>query len=185
MGYLLRLFWMALLLLGAARPASALTVDYSASPLGGNLWRYDYFLTNDSTSPINEFTIYFDQASFASLAILDSPLGWDSLVVQPDAALASDGFFDSFAQGAGLLSGTSLGGFSVSFAYLGGGSPGSQTFGVVDPFTFQVVSSGVTRIASPVPEPPQVLLTIAGLGALALATRRRRVSQAASAVRAD
>lgn len=77
MGHLTRLFWMARLLLGAARPTAALTVDYSASPLGGNLWRNDHHLTNDSLSPINEITICFDQASFASLAILDSPLGWD------------------------------------------------------------------------------------------------------------
>src|SRR5690606_36000186 len=100
-----------------------------------------------------EFTIQFQLGSSANLLVAESPAGWDSLVVQPDAGLPDDGFFDALALGAGIVSGAGLGGFAVSFDYLGAGTPGPQAFDIVDPGTFATLASGTTT-ATAVPAPP-------------------------------
>lgn len=150
--------------------ASATTVTYVPTDLGGSRWRYDYTITNDSLgTPLDEFTIFFAVGDFANLAVVEAPPGWDPLVVQPDADLPDDGFFDALALDAGLAPGATLAGFAVSVDYLGAGTPGAQAFDVVDPATFATIDSGTT---SPVPLPGGAWL--AGAAALAGASRARR-----------
>ena len=95
---------------------------------------------------INDFTIYFPEASFASLVLNSSAANWDSLIVQPDTALHSAGFLDSLALGSGIATGASLGGFEVKFNYLGQGLPPALHFDIGDA-NFQPVFSG-TRAAA-------------------------------------
>lgn len=162
----------------AASLAHATTINYFTTSLGGTDWRYDYTVSNDTLGMnLQEFTIYFDVNLFSNLAVLSSPADWDSLVVQPDLALPSNGFFDSLALFGGLTPGTSVGGFSVTFMFAGAGGPGSQAFDIVDPQTFAVLESGVTsRFVEPpstVAEPNALpLLLLAGVFAAAGARLR-------------
>ena len=50
--------------------------------------------------------------------------------------------------GGGILGGQSVSGFLVKFDWLGGGTPGSQLYKIVNPVTFETIDSGTT-----VPEP--------------------------------
>jgi len=155
-----------LLLLGiAANSCNATIIESDVSNVAGNVWQYDYTITNNSLpAGIGEFTIYFDMALFDSLAVVASPGGWDSLVVQPDPNIPADGFFDSLATISSLGLGDSASGFSVQFTFLGVGKPSSQRFEIIDA-DFQVLESGTTRVNG-APEPSSAWLTLIALIAL-------------------
>lgn len=160
-------------------PTSAFAVVVTSTPLpaavGGNRWTVDYLVTHGFGDPvIDEFTVHFDRALYTELSVAASPPAWGSLVVQSDLSIPADGFFDSLAIGTGIEAGKSQTGFAVSFLFLGVGTPGSQRFEVVDPFTFEVLRSGST-VVSNVPEPGIYLL--AGVGVLLLLSRRMLRSQ--------
>lgn len=77
----------------------------------------------------------------------------------------------SMALAGGIALDDALGGFSVTFDYLGAGTPGSQLFSIVDPNSFDELDSGAR---SSVPQPGTLQLMLAGLGALAYWQRRHR-----------
>ena len=92
---------------------------------------------------------------------------FDLLTVQPDLALASNGFYDALA----LRNNPSLADlFKVRFVWLGTGTSGSQPFTVYNA-DFSTQSQGQT---TSVPEPSALALLLAALGAFA---RRRQVGQ--------
>ena len=92
--------------------------------LTGSQWSADFVVTGDGApSVISDFTCIFPKLPLQRSRSGASPAGWDSLIVQPDTALHSPGFFDSLALGAGIGTGASVGGFdAVKFSFLGGGS---------------------------------------------------------------
>jgi hypothetical protein len=158
------------LFVGSAFADPDTQIRYDIADLGLGKWQYTYEVSNISfPEPIEEFTIWFDYGSYGNLAIVtpDPPAGsWSEIVVQPEPVLLDDGFYDSLVLGSGLLPGESVPGFSVSFDWLGTGSPGSQFYEIIDPTTFETIESGYT-----VPEPATLLLL--GLGGLALLKKRR------------
>jgi hypothetical protein len=135
----------------AATWANAVTVTFTATPLGGATWRYDYSIGNDTLAgDIEEFTIYFPPDLYANLVGGATP-GWDILVVQPDPQIPDDGFYDGLTLGpGGIAPGATATGFSITFEYLGQGNPGTQAFEVVDPQTFAPLFAGST-VAAAVP----------------------------------
>lgn len=150
--------------------ASAATISYQASHLGGTSWEYSYTITNDTLGvALEEFTIFFAVGEYQNLAVTASPIDWDSVVIEPNDQLPDDGYFDALAQVAGIPAGASFGGFKVSFDFLGVGTPGSQPFEFVDPDTFAVLESGNTTVV-PLPAAGWLL----GTGVLALVAGRRR-----------
>jgi len=153
----------------------ATTVTYDAMNIAGNTWQYTYNVTNDTLGQdIGEFTIFFDVNLYQNLTSAIAPVDWDPLVIQPDPVLPDDGFYDALALVAGLPSGNSLTGFSVVFDFLGAGTPGDQTFSVIDPITFATLDSGFTQ-ATAVPVPAAFWLFGSGLlGLLGAGTRRFR-----------
>ena len=159
------------LLLGAATLAApvcsgAASISASFHQLTGNQWSADFVVTGDGAPPvIGDFTLYFPETSFAALSLGASPAGWDSLIVQPDAALHSPGFFDSLALGPGIANGASVGGFQVKFSFLGAGSPPPLRFDINDA-NFHAIYSGLTTVTA-VPEPEIAWLLLIGLGAVA------------------
>ena len=163
-------------LLLVAYSSSANEILYTVDNLGGNSWQYNYTLNNTGTNVLEEFTVYFDFNFYENLAVVASPAGWDSIVIQPDINLPDDGFFDSLALGLPLFPGEMLAGFSVSFDFLGIGDPGDQFFEYVDPFTFDVLADGFTElIVVDVPEPATYALIGIGLLMMAFTMRRRRI----------
>ena len=164
--------WMlfALLWAGITCTSHAAVMVVSFSQLAGDQWQTDLVLVNDGTpEQITGFTVYFDESLFTDLSVASSPANWDSLVIQPDLALASPGFFDSLviAPGSPLLLGQQQAGFSVLVRYAGAGSPPMLPFEIVDT-QFNVLFSGMT---TPIPEPATLILFFAGL--LILAGRNR------------
>lgn len=153
-----RSFVIFALLMALAPYAVATTISYKTINVTGNIWRYEYSLINDSLSdPIDEFTIYFDRNSFSNLNVDSSPLDWDSIVIQPDFGIPSDGFFDALALGPGLAPSATVAGFIVSFEFLGGGTPGSQRFEIIDPRNFDILDSGLTVATTAPPPPPHAV----------------------------
>lgn len=151
----------------------ASSIGFSAIPLGGDRWRYDYTVTN-AGPPIDfdQFTLYFDKSLFAGLSDEVAAPGWSPFVAQPDLGLASDGFLDVLSLAGLAAAAVPVSGFSVSFTYLGAGAPGSQPFDLLDSSSFVVVQSGFT---TPVPEPAAAAMLILGLPfVLALGRRRAR-----------
>jgi PEP-CTERM motif len=145
--------------------AGAASISATFHQVAGTQWLGDFAVSGDGApAVIMDFTIYFPDASFSSLALKTSPVNWDSLIVQPDTTLHSPGFLDSLALGGGIASGASLGGFEVAFNYLGQGTPPALHFDINDA-NFQPVFSGVTVAA--VPEPEVAWLMLLGLGAMA------------------
>ncbi len=162
-------------LLLAAGAAQAALVEYSATSLGGQSWRYDYQLVNSGPAvAFDEFTVYFDAPGVSNLSVLASPGGWSSLVVQPDPQLPDVGYFDALHLAGLVPAGGPITGFSVMFTALQGFVPGSQRYELVLSDPFSVVQTGMTEVAvSAVPLPAPALLLLAGLGLGAVARRRR------------
>jgi len=162
-------------LLGAYT-SSANEILYTVDSLGGNTFQYNYTLNNTGANALEWFSVYFDLGLYENLAVTASPADWDSIVFQPDPFLPDDGIFDSLALVDFLDPGDMLGGFSVSFDWLGGNAgPGSQYFEYVDSFTFDVLASGFTQlVATEVPEPATLPLMAFGFMAMVLASRGRR-----------
>ncbi|WP_146012419.1 hypothetical protein, partial [Janthinobacterium sp. AD80] len=165
------LAWLAILLY-AIPAAHASRIGYTATALGGTQWRYDYAVGNTSLGvPIAEFTLFFSDSLYANLLAGPVPPGWDVLVAQPDAGIPASGYVDALALLGGIAPGATATGFSLTFDYLGGGSPGAQPFVIVDPVSFIQLETGVTQaVAIPLPATPCLLLA----GVLALACLRRR-----------
>lgn len=154
-------------LAAAPAPLQAATIEFGVTDLGGDAFQYHYTLINDSDAPIEQFTIFFDPALYANLTDPAAPADFDPLVVQPDPILG-DGFFDALSFSEGLAVGERLSGFSIAFTFLGVGAPGAQFFEIIDPVTFETLSSGFTRAAfvdATVPVPGAVIFMGTGLSA--------------------
>jgi hypothetical protein len=153
----------------------AATVTYDTALISGNTWKNTYSITNDTLgADIEEITIFFTVGLYENLIASTTPAGWDPLVIDPDPFIPDDGFYDACAAPpgdfcftlSGIIPGATLSGFSVIFDYLGAGTPGSQSFDIVNPNTFAVLESGATTSStspSTVPIPPAFWLFVSGL----------------------
>ena len=145
----------------------ATIISYQATNLadttpGQDLWQYSYSVSGYTFNQFYGFTVLFDYLHYSNLG--DPPpfvnSDWDPIVLQPDPILMADGTYDALA----LVDNASLADpFTVSFVWLGSGTPGSQPFQVYDP-DFETIESGrTTSGAAPVPEPATLLLLGSGL----------------------
>jgi hypothetical protein len=166
-------------LLASASVSHASVINYSLTSLGGISYRYDYTVTNDGsiTPTIALFDISFDPALYdeSSLTNLSTTPGWDIFIL--GSGIGIPAAFDASTVGPGIGVSESLGGFAVSFNWLGGGTPGIQEFQIYDGSTFDLLGEGVSVLASSstaVPEPGTFALL--GLGLLALAFKRRWIT---------
>jgi hypothetical protein len=137
-------------------------IIYELTDLGSNSWQYDYTVSNNTlATPIEEFTIYFNEGLYQNLVVIEpTPDSWNAIVWQPEAGLG-DGAYDALKTGLGIAMGETVGGFSVKFDWLGAGQPGIQFYEIVNPSDFTKIDSGFT-----IPEPAGISLI--GLGIMLL-----------------
>lgn len=156
--------------------ATAASVSYTATSLGGTSWRYDYTIDNSAPSvAFDQFTIYFDPGLYSGLTAPTAPTDWDPIAIQPDTAIPADGFFDAINLGVSLVDGQVLGGFAVTFDWLDSGTPGAQPFDLLDSATLRVLASGRTTSldGQPIPAPASALLAVLALALLPVGRRAR------------
>ena len=166
-------------------PAAAIVIQFQATDLGQDLWKYDYFVSGFDFAVDGGFSIFFNPLQYKDLhaSLPDanpapnstSDSHWDVVLVPPQPLIPADGAYDALA----LVDHASLEGpFSVSFTWLGPDTPGSQRFeryhlgGVRGDMPMIDGSGQTSALENPVPEPSTLLLMGSGL-ALALKRRRR------------
>jgi hypothetical protein len=143
-------------------------ISYEAKDFSDGRWEYTYETTNLDLSidgqpvAIKEFTIWFDSGLYTNLVVTTpAPLSnaWNEIVWQPEPVLQDPGAYDALAlvSNPGIATGQSARGFSVSFEWLGQGTPGSQRYEIINPDTFETVDAGLT-----IPEPATLLLLAVG-----------------------
>src|SRR5207245_2712986 len=100
----------------------ATTILFDVGNLGGNRYEYTYRVTNDTlASAIEEFTIFFAFGLYDHLSVTTPVAGWDEITIDPALIFGApiEGFYDALALGGGIPPGVAVGGFSVSFDWLG------------------------------------------------------------------
>lgn len=155
----------------------ATVVEYNVTSLGADAWRYDYTIKSiDTTKPFDDLTVFFDVAKYDLLSDPIAPSGWDPIVVQGDPSIPADGYYDAFRLSGLVTDLADISGFSVSFIYLVAGTPGAQTFSLLDSSDFSYIQFGTTRLggAVAVPEPSIAALLLAGVSALFFMRSSRR-----------
>jgi hypothetical protein len=155
------------------------------TPLGGARWSVEIGVNNDSsTTPVNQFTVYFSEALFANLQLDAGPPTWDTIVIQPDLGLPASGYVDGLAidTGDALMVGKSIGGFRVTFDLLAGGSPLALAYETYD-VAFDLLDSGTTLVMivdpdpTTVPEASALWLSALGLSLLAWVRQMRAAAR--------
>jgi hypothetical protein len=141
--------------------AGTISIDYSLVPLGGNVYRYVYTITNNGSlgnaTRVQLFDILFDPSLYQepSLQIV-TPASlqtqWSELLLKSVPGVSAA--YDALALQGGIPVGSTVSGFSVQFVWLGSGVPGTQPFQIFDPNTFQLLQTGQTTTpSSPVAAP--------------------------------
>ena len=167
---------LSLLVLSFAIPARAdnVSVQFTTTNLGSGIWQYDYVLQGSFLANLG-VAVYFPTPAYGE-PITDLGTGgpdWTTFAFQPDPTIPASGEFDMVA----LVDNPSLSSvFGVTFMWNQPGTPGGQAF---DLFDFsnggaELISSGTTTAAVPVPESSSLtLLLFAGFAYLTVLLVRR------------
>jgi hypothetical protein len=156
------------------QPAFAAIITASTTNISGNVWESNYTITNNSTSAIKWFTIYFSFDQYENFVYIPTPeIGaeWDMFTVEPFLN-SDDGYIDAFSEGDGIAVGQSLSNFVVRYNFLGENLPIFQSFEVYDPDSLEPnpIDRGEVEVTV-VPEP--AILLLFGIGFITLVTTRK------------
>jgi len=135
--------------------AGAITISYEVTDLpdttsGEDTWEYTYRVSDYTFTEKHGFTIYFDQTLYKNIQVSQGKKvneDWDIIVWQPDIAIPDAGAYDALAIPKDDVSSLAEV-FTVSFVWLGNGTPGPQRFEVYAP-NFDTLESGLT-ISAPI-----------------------------------
>lgn len=136
--------------------SGTISVNYDLVPMGGNVYRYVYSITNNGTLGSNVsvqlFDILFDTSLYREPSLQIVTPGslsalWSQLLLTSLPGVPAT--YDALALQGGIPPGSTVKGFSVQFLWLGSGTPGSQPFQIFDPTTFQLLQTGQTVGSSP------------------------------------
>jgi hypothetical protein len=168
-----------------ATPPSVLAdqVQYQVSNVSGNEWQYSYYISNpplNSLLNLQAFTVFFDPSLTTNLQDTsgESTPNWGIFSIPYDPVLGSDGFYTAQA----LTDNPLTDPFTITFDYLGSGTPGSQFFSI-DQFdangnlTSNLGIGDTTLLPSAeTPEPGTLVLYLSGLvGLLGISNVRKRI----------
>ena len=155
--------------------ASGATIGFEVTPLGGNNFRYNYFVSGITFQMNEELDIKFDPNLYGTLSNAVAGPGFNVILLQPNNPQGVAGDYSAVAT---MNNPPLTGPFSVDFVFLGTGQPGGQPFFInqLDQ-TGHVIStldSGTTVL---VPEVSSISLAAAGFLAIGLLWHIRRVGQ--------
>lgn len=150
----------------AVGTASAASIKAELSKVGGNTWDVAFTVSADPLQTVEAFSIYFDWTKVSNLLVWASPVDWDSLAIQADSALSSDGYLDALALADGITDPKALGGFIARFDWADAAGPTSFHYTINDAVTFDALESGEILVAGSIPEPLSAWLLGIGLAAL-------------------
>lgn len=170
----------AVLALAAGAPAGAVSVSYLPVAVAGqNLWSYDYTIAGTFGAG-DILTIEFPDTLYdpASLTLSAPPATLDALSILPAVTPGTSSLLQLTAPTAASALTDHA---SVTFVWLGAGTPANQPFSVESDLG-ALLGSGNTVVAAAVPEPAGWLFWLAGLGLLLMmASRRSRAAHAMTA----
>ena len=169
------------LAIGAAILCAALSaapiVQYDVVGLGGSAFQYSYTVSGVAFQQNQALEITFPAALFGSISNGVAPSNFSVLLLQPNNPPAANGIYSALA----LINNPSLAGaFKVDATYLGPGTPGAQSFSIVQYDATGAfvgsLSGGTTtaRTTSTIPEPSVGLLSGFGLCVCGVLLRVRR-----------
>jgi uncharacterized protein (TIGR03382 family) len=165
---------LVLLALGFANGAAALVITYQATDLPnvpgpGDRWQYSYQISGGSFGAFGGFNVLFSPALYSNVQGTPPSPNPDWVVTTTPPFPPADALYTATA----LVSNPSLvGPFTVSFDWLGAGSPGSQPFEVFDETGFLPSEGGLTQAQAQGQVPLPGTLALLGLGLLALRARK-------------
>lgn len=190
--HVMRTVWLTVFAgcLAAELSGAPIGIGVQVTNLGSNSYRDTYSISGFA-SPDVELDIYFDPALYGTLSngVAQPSSDWNLLLFQPNNP---PGAFGDYSLAANVANPSLAGPFSVDFAFLGSGQPGSQPFQIFElaqnsqlagvpcdsagDFTCATTPQG----ASGIPEPASFSLVAAGvlIGSV-LRTARRRTGKMA------
>jgi hypothetical protein len=166
----------------SASEAQAIAIQFDTKNVTGDVWQYDYFITGFSFDDSQALLIDFDSYLYADLQDTPPPPNADWSTQTFPTSVPTPGVVGDLVPGSfvavPLVNGASLADpFTVTFTWLGTGTPGSQAFTVYDA-DFVPIVTGQT---SPVPEPATLGLMAIGI-AVASGWSRSSANSATSRV---
>lgn len=161
-----KLFSAIVILVCLASPARAALITTNFSELVGNQGTVDIQLSLGNAEVVEGFQVFFSENLFSNLSVVNSPVGWDSLILN---SVQGPSIFDSFN-----VLGLEKGVAKLAFTYLGQGSIQELNYEFYNA-NFDVTGSGVAaNVKTPVPEASGLMLMLLGL--LAIAARSRTLA---------
>lgn len=166
---------LAVLAVAFAGSAAAAVITYEATDLADNVpgedrWQYAYRVTGSFVKD-GGFQILFPASDYGLIeGTFPAVVGdWDVNVSQPDPIFLFDGIYGATAQAAKNALAEL---FTVSFIWLGSGTPGAQTYEVFDESFFPLIETGSTRPQAAAAPAPGTLVLL-GLGLIGFAACHR------------
>lgn len=102
---------------------SAGTIQYEVTPLGGNSYQYNYFVSGINFQLNQQLDVQFDPSLYGPLSNGVAPAGFSVTLLDPNNPPGLHGDYSALA----LVNNPSTAGtFSVQFVFLGAGKPGAQ-----------------------------------------------------------
>lgn len=162
-----KLFSAIVILVCLASPARAALITTNFSDLVGNQGTVDIQLSLGNSEVVEGFQVFFSENLFSNLSVVNSPVGWDSLIL---SSVQGPSIFDSF-NFLGLEKGVA----KLSFTYLGQ-TPIQELNYEFYNGNFDVTGSGVAaNVKTPVPESSGLMLVLLGLLAIAVKARTKHI----------
>jgi hypothetical protein len=163
-----KLFSAIVILVCLASPARAAVITTNFSDLVGNQGTVDIQLSLGNAEVLEGFQVFFSENLFSNLSVVNSPVGWDSLIL---SSVQGPSIFDSF-NFVGLEKGVA----KLAFTYLGQGSIPELNYEFYNG-NFEVTGSGVAaNVKTPVPESSGLMLVLLGLLAIAVKARTQGIA---------
>jgi hypothetical protein len=153
--------WLPVLIVSVAGALSAGTIQFQVTPLGGNLFQYNYSLSGITFQANEELDIRFDPTLYSNLSNGVAPPGFSVSLFQPNNPPGAFGDYNALAV---VNNPSAAGPFSVRVMFSGQGQPGSQPF-FLDLFDqngafISSVAAGNTSAVGSVPEPASFTMSV-------------------------